>query len=192
MLTRGVALLTTALLMVVATTGAAAAAEVVVHDPRGDVWRGDYVGTPRPAPSVHVGDVRRAAFHHGPRTIVVREGFRDLRRIGSYWLYTVRIETGSHRYREVRVEADRRGWRGTARVFDRAGDRVECAVDHRIDYGRNVVRIAVPRSCLGTPARVRATASSYWAHRKRQTFFMDNPHNQQARPTGWTRWLRAA
>ena len=191
MLARAVALLTSVLLMVAATTGAAAAAGVVLHDPRGDVWRADYVGAAEPAPSERVGDVRRAAFRHGRRNFVVRERFRDLRRVGAYWLFTVRIENGSHTYREVRVEAGRHARGGTVRVFDRGGEAVDCAARHRIDYERNVVRIVVPRSCLGSPARIRATASSYRADRERRALFMDNPHNRQARPAGWTRWLRA-
>lgn len=189
---RGLVVVAATLLMMAAGAGAASAREVVLHDPAGDVWRTSFSGDDvRPAPRTRVGDVRRASFSHGPRSIVVRQRFTELRRVGGYSLHVVRLENGSHISREVRVEAAPGSWRGTAKVFDRRGNRVTCRVRHALDYDRNILRVRVPRSCLGKPAMVRASASSYWADRRAQVFFSDNPHNERAETRTWTRWLRS-
>jgi hypothetical protein len=190
MRTRLLVVLATALLLVGVGGGVASAQRADLRDARGDVWRSDFSGHTEPAPQSRTGDVRRALFVHGSARIVIRQRFVDLRRIGDYALFTVRIQTGANLYRELRVEASRHGWRGTAKVFNRRGDRVGCDASHQIDYAKNVVVMSLPRSCLKFPKRIRATAGSYRANRKRAVFLMDNPHNGRATSTAWTRWLR--
>jgi hypothetical protein len=177
--------------LTVAGAAAATADQVVLHDPAGDVTRTTFGGRSQPAPRVRIGDVRRAAVRHGKHAVVVRLRYRELRRVGAYWLFEVRLRTGTHRYREVRVEATRHHWRGVDRTFDRHGRRVACGVRHRIDYRRDVVRIQVPRTCLGTPKRVRATVAGYRADRSRSRFYVDDPHDRSPATRGATRWLRA-
>ncbi len=191
MRTRLLAVLTTALLLVGVAGGVAEARSVAVSDARGDMWRTDFEGDIEKAPDTRTGDVRRAVFAHGRSNIVIHQRFVDLRHIGEYSLFTARIENGAKRYREVRVEAGPRGWQGTAKVFDRHGNRVGCRAGHRIDYVKNVMVMSVPRACLNTPNRVRVTARSYWAHEQQDVFLMDNPHNRRAAARTWTRWLRA-
>jgi hypothetical protein len=190
MCTRLLAVLTTALLLVGVAGGSASAQEADLHDARGDMWRSDFSGYTEPAPRTRTGDVRRALVTHGHSKVVIRQRFVDLRRIGDYSLFTARIQTGAKLYRELQVEASRHGWRGTAKVFNRRGDRVACDAGHQIDYARNVVVMSVPRSCLNNPNRVRATAGNYWAHRQRGVFLMDNPHDERATSNAWTRWIR--
>lgn len=191
MRTRALAVLTAVLLLVGATAAAAAAGEVALRDGRGDMWRMDFNGNTEKAPQTRAGDVRRAVFRHGPENVVVRQRFVDVRRIGSYSLYTVRIQNGASVQREVRVEAGPHAWRGAATVFNRRGERLDCHVEHRIDYDGDVVVISVPRACLGTPKRVRAMADSSWADKRRHVFLMDNPHNARPAARTWTRWLRS-
>jgi hypothetical protein len=178
-------------LLTLAGAAAAHADQVVLRDPAGDVTRTTFGGGSQPAPRTRVGDVRRAAVRHGRHAVVVRVRYRELRRVGAYWLFEVRLRTGAHRYREVRVEATRHHWRGVERTFDQHGRRVACRVRHRIDYRRDVVRIQVPRACLGTPRRVRATVAGYRADRSRARFYVDDPHDRTAATRGATRWLRA-
>lgn len=193
MRTHAVAVLTLVLLLVGSTVGSANADTTVLNDPAGDMWRTDFEGRTEPAPHRSVGDVRRAAFRHGKVNIVIRMGYVDLRRAGAYTLYGARLQNGSRtRYREVQVEAGPGAWQGTVKVFDLRGDRVPCKPTHRIDYDENTVVLAVPRSCLGTPAVVRASASSSWTHRGQQVFLLDNPHNERAGATSWTSWLRSS
>lgn len=190
-MTRALALLTVALLLVATSAGAASAREVLLRDPAGDMWRRDLQGSISEAPNSHLGDVRRALFRHDQRKIVVRQRFVDLRRTGDYAQYAVRIESAAGTYREVRVEASRRSWAGRSRVFNRRGDRVECATTHDIDYAADVVVMTVPRTCIGTPGKVRATASNYRSDVNHH-FLMDNPHNTGSSAQVWTRWLRVS
>ena len=169
----------------------AEAQEQVLRDPAGDMWAMDYAGNSTAAPQMRTGDVRRAAFRHRRADVVVRQRFVDLRRVGRYTQHAVRLQTGSNLYREAVVVAGPGSWGGTVEVFNRRG-RVECDARHRIDYRRETVLIRVPRSCLGEPARVRASADSTWAQSRRDEFLVDNPHHTRAtvnRRT-WTRWLR--
>jgi len=187
---RAVAVLTAALLVVGSTAGMAGAQEQVLRDPAGDMWAMDYAGNSTAAPQMRTGDVRRAAFRHRRSDVMVRQRFVDLRRVGRYTQHAVRLQTGSNLYREAVVVAGPGSWGGTVEVFNRRG-RVECDARHRIDYRRETVLIRVPRSCLGEPARVRASADSTWAQSRRDEFLVDNPHHTRAsvnRRT-WTRWL---
>ena len=191
--TRALVVLTAVLLLSGLTAGAASASERVLHDPAGDMWRADFTGETQPAPHTRAGDVRRASFRHGPKNIVIRQRFVDLRRIGKYAAYYARIQNGAKdRYREVQVEARRGSWRGKIRVFDRRGAKVACAATHRIDYAKNTLVIKVPRSCLATPRLVRATTGNAWAQRRDQVFLLDNPHTKRASAPTWTRWVRSA
>jgi hypothetical protein len=188
---RAVAVLTAALLVVGSTAGVAGAQEQVLRDPAGDMWAMGYAGNSTAAPQMRTGDVRRAAFRHRRSDVMVRQRFVDLRRVGRYTQHAVRLQTGSNLFREAVVVAGPGSWGGTVEVFNRRG-RVECDARHRIDYRRETVLIRVPRSCLGEPARVRASADSTWAQSRRDEFLVDNPHHTRAsvnRRT-WTRWLR--
>ena len=187
---RALALFTAALLLIGMSAGAASAREVMLRDAAGDMWRKDQ-GNISEAPNSQVGDVRRALFRHDQRNIVVRQRFVDLRRSGDYAQYVVRIESAAGTYREVRVEASPRSWAGKRRVFNRRGDLVECATTHRIDYATNVVVMTLPRTCIGTPRTVRATASNYRSDVNHH-FLMDNPHNTDSSAQVWTRWLRVS
>lgn len=191
MRSRALAVLAVTLLLLGLGVGAASAEQTVLRDARGDLWQSRFVGEVAPAPGRNVGDLRRAVFSHRDHNVVVRQRFAELRRVGDYWLHTVRVESRSGRYRLVQVSAARHAWRGTATVFDRRGETVPCRVRHRIDYDRDLVVIKVPRACLDNPRAVRATASSYWASRSRQLFVTDNPHNDRAAAQTWTRWLHA-
>ena len=185
MLPRSVAVVVTALALALVSTGAASAREVTVGDARHDVWR---TNPKAKAPSVRNGDVVRTQFLHGPRNVVVRSRYVDLRKVGRYAQFTVRIENGARRYREVMVETSRTSRNGSTRVFDRRGDRVACKVRHQISYSANTVRIEVPRSCLNRPTYVRGTAASYWANQDGD-LYTDNPHNQRPTVRTWTRWI---
>jgi len=173
------------------SAGVASAREVRLRDAVGDMWLQDQQGNVSEAPNSQVGDVRHALFRHSRKNIVVRQRFVDLRRSGDYAQYVVRIESAKGIYRELRVEASSGSWAGKARVFNRRGDLVECATSHDIDYVANVVVISLPRTCIGTPGTVRATASNYRSDVNHH-FLMDNPHNTESSAQDWTRWFRVS
>lgn len=190
-MTRALAVLTSALLLVAMSAGVASAREVLLRDAVGDMWLQDQQGNVSEAPNSQVGDVRQTLFRHGQKNIVVRQRFVDLRRSGDYAQYVVRIESAKGIYRELRVEASSGSWAGKARVFNRRGDLVECSTTHDIDYAVNVVVMSLPRTCIGTPGTVRATASNYRSDVNHH-FLMDNPHNTESSAQVWTRWLRVS
>ena len=177
--------------MTAAMAEPAAAEQVTLRDARHDVWRSASVDDLSPAPSATLGDVTRTVVAHGPASVVVTLAFVDLRRSMAYSNYTVRLQNGSRQTREVTLEASRHTPGGRIRVFRPNGRVITCAVQHRIDYGRDRVRLSVPRSCLPSSTRVRANVSMHRSN-DQGVFFADNPHNQRASSSAWTSWLRAA
>jgi len=182
------AVVVSALALVLVASGAASALELTVRDSRHDVWR---ISPSAVAPSVRNGDVLSTLFRHGSDDVVVTSRYVDLRRVGLYAHYTVRIETGAHSYREARIETTQDSWAGKVRVFNRRGRPVACRARHQISYRDNVVRLVVPRSCLNTPKYIQATAASYWANPDGD-IYTDNPHSTQPSVRAWTRWIASS
>ena len=66
----------------------------------------------------------------------------------------------------VGVRATRRDRDGHTILMDDHGRDIACDVRHRVRYDRDVVRVVVPRSCLGDPGRLRfSTLSEQWGRR---------------------------
>src|SRR4051794_19937841 len=63
------------------------------------------------------------------------------------------------------------------------------AMTHRIDYVNDVLRMRIPRRCLGRPRWVRVTLLNAVVNQRTETFYVDNPHNHQAFPESSTRRL---
>ena len=76
------------------------------------------------------------------------------------------------------------------------GKRISCGVTHLINYRTNTVRVVVPRTCLGKPKFVRATAANAWTRPDTEDpsqadyVEIDNPHNNNTEANTWTRWLK--
>jgi hypothetical protein len=181
---------------VAGSTAAAHAGEVTVRDRTGDVSEtrvGDSVFVVQS--SIREGDFVATTFRHGPRNVVVTSRFRDLARVGDHHGYYLRLESGRHVYRDISVEAGPGAWAGRHLVVDRRGHQVRCGVQHTVDYARNLVRIVVPRSCLGSPRVVRGTAAAAWTAPDTQDasqpdhLRVDNPHNDDPQVATWTRWI---
>jgi hypothetical protein len=47
------------------------------------------------------------------------------------------------------------------------GNETNCNVEHNMRYARDLVRIRIPRSCLGRPNTVRVGVGSFWATQNR-------------------------
>jgi hypothetical protein len=169
----------------------ASAAELTLKDARGDVWRHDEAGTASQAPNVRLGDVTRATIRHVRRHIVVTTRYVELARTGRYANYTIRLQDRQRHVREVVVEAGPRSWPGKARVFGGNGSIVRsCHVRHHIDYSANVVRVVVPRTCIGDGGAVRANLNDYRANAN-DDFFSDTPQNDRDHASAWTAWINA-
>jgi hypothetical protein len=184
-------------LLCLAVVAPAAANHVVVRDQRRDVSEsrvGDDAGTVYQS-RIREGDFISTTFRHGMHAVVVTSRFRALDHVGNHHGYFLRLESGRHVYRDVTVQAGPDFWRGRHVVTDRRGDRVRCAVRHSINYRLNVVRVVVPRSCLGGPHVVRGTAAAVWTRpdlddpSQPDYLEVDNPHNTDAVVNTWTHWI---
>lgn len=165
--------------------------QVTLRDPAGDVWRTRVGDEAEPAPRVRVHDVRALRLRHASRGVVVTVRYTALRRWGVLSAHRIWLRTPAGALREVLVEAGPRRWAGRTRVFNRRGALVRCRTRHAITYPEGVVRVVVPRSCLGTPARVRARMVGYRAFEDGRVD-TDNPHTQQPTSRRWTPWVRRA
>jgi hypothetical protein len=168
----------------------AAAEELTVRDTRGDMIRVEEGGgDPQPAPGATVGDVVRTAFWHSDRRVVVRTKLAALERTGRRFLVWVDIQNGARRTWFVGVEATRRDRNGHTIFMTGRGHDVRCAVQHRINYADDVVRVSVPRRCLDRPRAVRFRLLTEHVRRSWDYAWLDNGLAVAMDDRHWTRWL---
>jgi hypothetical protein len=170
----------------------AAADEAIVRDARGDMIRVEEGGSdPRPAPGATVGDVVRTTFRHTERRVVARTELVALERTGRRFIVWVDVQNGARRTWTVGVEATPRDRDGhTIFMTGRGGD-VRCAVRHRLDYARDMVRVSVPRACLDTPRAVRFRLLTEHVRCTWRYAWLDNGLAVPMSDRRWTRWLRS-
>jgi hypothetical protein len=146
-----VALVGAALLL--ALLPAAEADRLRRSDARGDVGVADDGGDPVPAPRRRDPDVRRASLAHHNHAMVLRLRFRDILPEKRRWLGAF-IETPGDESYSVTVR-----WRrsGTFTVsIEHSPDVVWCPLlAAAVDTDRDVVRLRIPRRCLGSPRWMR-------------------------------------
>lgn len=170
--------------------GAASAQGLRIRDAQHDMWAGAASDQPsqlHAAPHRATGDALSVRLRHGPQNVVVTERFARLDRSGQGDLYGFRLRTDGRVWRDVQVEAYRRSsWAGTLSMFRRNGRSVTCdGLTARIDYGNDLLRLKVPRHCLGDPQWVQLSAVD--AHiTLHDTWVVDNPHNDEASYRGWS------
>lgn len=160
---------------------------VTLTDGPGDVWTTSVGGDSyTPAPGRRVGDVLGMRVVHRHRTLTVRLVFAELRRQGA-WAheFALRTETG---LLYAQVESTGRRPAGRHHLWQRDGDRLVChAMSHTIDYAEDVVTLRIPRTCMDVPRWVRVL--SYVVHETGSVLTLDNPHNREPHPTGFTKRL---
>jgi hypothetical protein len=146
----------------------AAHAERVVHnDARGDLIYQTYnpetsESGEEPAPSATVGDVVRTAVRHRTSNVFVAVTFADLRRADDLSGHVLRLVTNEGLKRNVFLEVTKENPRGSLSMSKSAGPRVTCkGLSRDIDYSTEVLKFAIPRSCLGSPSWVRVGFMSY-------------------------------
>lgn len=160
---------------------------VTLDDGTGDVWTTP-VGGDRytPAPGRRVGDVLRMRVVHRHRAVTVRLAFAELRRRGE-WAheFTLRRKAG---LLYAQVESTGRRPAGRHHLWQRDGDRLVChAMSHTIDYARDIVTLRIPRICMGVPRWVRVR--NYVVHETGSVLTVDNPHDHESHPAGFTKRL---
>jgi hypothetical protein len=165
---------------------------VVLTDRSGDVWLDDDANVSFPP-----ADVRRAVVRHATYAVRIRFRFVDLRRLG-YQGFEATIETPIQAFAvaQVRSEPGLRSGRHGFLVGDLSNDPATgCpGMSHRINYATEVVRMRIPRSCLGRPNWVRValynSMTTTTADQPRpDDVYVDNPHDNQGFNGGSTERL---
>jgi hypothetical protein len=156
-------------------------------DPAGDmfVMTSESPGTYRPAPGQEVDDVITVAVAHQHTKVLVTSHFTDLRRVGAGHSYQFKFRTPNGI--RMAVLMTRHGhWRGRLMVGDRF-DTMPCAGKRStIRYDEELLRVAIPRSCLGRPAWVQLQQRNAWWREPSGTMYVDNAHNSRPKPRGFT------
>lgn len=149
--------------------------QVALSDGTGDVW---VIGPGEddwdPFGERATIDTVAGTTRHRAHSVTATLTFLDLRQVQPKD-FDVRMRTGSGVFRAI-VSTDADHPAGRHRLIDRSESRVACPMlSHEVDYAADVVRVRVPRSCIGTPPWVRVALSAY-LFRIWDTL-SDNPHN---------------
>jgi hypothetical protein len=173
------------------SAGPAAAERVTVADRRGDVLKveeGATSGEPAPGSTF---DVWRSTFAHTPDRVVARVRFDDLRPTGKRLRVWVNLQDGRGRTHHVGVEGVPGDRAGTAWLMGDRGRDLPCRVRHRIDYRRDVVRVSLPRRCVGSPRVLRFGVLTEHVRRTWRYAWLDDGLSPTVGPVEWTRRLGA-
>lgn len=142
--------------------GAAHAAKRVARDATGDVLVYNTETDEESSSSTANGDIKKAVIRHTSRAVVAKVKFRALKRKGDYRVDFIRLVTNDRVKRNVTLVAGQGFWSGQAVMEKPNGKPVDCNVKHRINYGKNLVKVKVPRSCLSKPRWVRVGVGAFW------------------------------
>jgi hypothetical protein len=169
----------------------AGAARLGLDDALGDMWlvaEGSTEATS--APRARVGDFTRVTFRHTESRIVVKALFVELVPEGRRFRMWTDMRAGNGRETFALVQATPRDRDGRTRLLTGRGRDISCGMAHRIDYGRNLVRLSVPRACVGSPRAVRFRVASEYSRRNLRFARVDHPHDSGAPNLAWTRRVR--
>lgn len=188
---RYVAVVAGAAMGVTLAAGPAQAERTAVADRRGDVLKveeGATSGEPAPGSTF---DVWRSTFAHTTDRVVVRVRFDDLRRTGKRLQVWVNLQDGRGRTNHIGIEGTPGNRSGTAWLMGDRGQDRPCRIRHRIDYGRDVVRVSLPRTCVGSPRVLRFGVLTEHVRRTWRYAWLDDGLSPTVGPIEWTRRLSA-
>lgn len=157
--TRAALALATTATLLLAAVGPAHAAKHVRTDAAGDVVRINQETWAQTAvPHVELGDIRRFVVDHRAGNVFVTARFDRLARGRQTHIHGLQLLTSTSLRRDVSiVVTPQTGWQGRVFFTDRRDNERRCAhLRTRIAWDTNVLRVKVPRSCLGGPEWVRA------------------------------------
>jgi hypothetical protein len=155
---------------------------VVLTDGAGDVWfdPGGSDDNPSTRGSFPPADVKRAVVRHATYALRIRMRFVTLRREGSQGFEAeIQTPTESQLIASVTsVPGHRRG----RHFFSDEGTTCP-GMTHRINYATDVVRMRIPRSCLGRPRWVKVSLNNFMVTTptsgQHDVVYFDNPHNHE-------------
>ncbi len=129
----------------------AAAQEFVRTDQRGDLSRvGEDSDVFVPLPGRGYPDITRVRFAHRTDAVVVRASFVELHPTGQFLFGGIQVRTPRGRtfFTVMATEGSRGGF-----LFK--DNQNPCRVGITISYAEELMRVSIPRSCLGDPTWVR-------------------------------------
>lgn len=156
----------------------AGTSRLVLHDGPGDVWKFH----PRTEEQTRVAfpraDVTRAVLRHGPMALTVRMRFVDIKPVGRQ-LYWVHIRTPRYQYDAVLNSSP--GSRRGSRYFQGDDGSRSCrGFTRTIYYGRDLVTMRIPRSCVKDPRWVRLGIFNQLSFRAHGPRYFDTPLNHKS------------
>ena len=131
-------------------------------------------------------DVRRATAEHTARKVVLTMSFTDLSKGGAYQSFLFQVRT-KKMIRHALVYVFPGKPKGVVYLRTQKDADVSAkGIEHRVDYGEDKVRIAIPRRLLKKPAWVRVAMYNA-ASTDGSDYYQDNPHHSGA--MGQQEWL---
>lgn len=122
-----------------------------------DLANGDDLALPGTTkPQRRNGDLKGYTVRYGAKRISASFRFRELKRTGPVTMVDARFrfpQGGQLEYTHVITTARKGNWQGRARSTVPG-----CAVDHKIDYRKNTVRISFPSRCFASPRWIQFNA----------------------------------
>jgi hypothetical protein len=108
------------------------------------------------------GDIVGLRVNHGPHRVKARLTFDELTRNVGAIFHDFEIRT-PRRHFSAQVLTNEDAWKGDSELW-LPGRPKDCdGLKHKVDYAQDVVRVWVPRKCLGSPRWVRVGAgTSTW------------------------------
>jgi hypothetical protein len=174
----------------VATALPAQAARVSLSDPAGDTWTAS--DPAEPAASARNTDLRRTTIVHGAKRVTIRSRYADLvqPRKGETISLAVRLRSDEGPKRNAFVFVTPKAPYGRHRLLvERNDQRVPCpGMRHRVSYARDLMTVAIPRSCLGYPRWVQLMVVAVDLQGDDGT--IDDAASTASEPSSWTRRLR--
>ena len=140
------------------------------------------------APEQSDGDVKSVVFAHAAKRVTITARFVELEPTGQF-AFAARMRDQNGKKHQLLVESTPRNRDGKAELAKyNSEEKVACNVTHMIDFERNLVRVAFPRTCIGNPRTLEFTAANY--RQVNRSFFIDNPHNTRPSTNVWTAKVR--
>jgi hypothetical protein len=185
-------------LSLAATTAGAAPASAgrsatVGYDESGDVWV--VPATRSPGGATLVGsppnaDVRGVGVFHGRTAVQARVDYNELDKDAGVFRLRMWLRDQDGRVSVVRLRVDP-GKSRLARLHT-AGRRVTCArLASSVDYRSDILRLEIPRRCLGNPAVVqfKAVAGAVAGNGRSRLVLADDTRSVKSSPRAWSRPL---
>lgn len=164
-----------ALALAVGVAGPSAAADYTHTDPAKDVVLTDPFDV-GPAPDNKEADIVKVSVTHSATKVRSTIELRDITKSRKHnFVINLRAKVGAKvRHFDIYLQTDPSDAQGELTVYGKDGLPVTCpGQSSDIDYGKDVVTVTVPRSCLGKPSWVKTAITAEWVP-SHDDYYSDN------------------